>query len=133
MFKGLKGIVFSFKELLVSRAYTSSALDAISTEVVEDTSFTLVGSLENTSQAITCITHPFEHHHLSGCFLQHSLLLGVVLLCYLNYHFMPIQREKNIIQRLEPFVPSYATVRKRTKALILFFFFVFFRNVDNAI
>lgn len=129
----LKGGEISFRELLLSRAYTSSALDALSTEVAEDTSFTLVGSLENTSQAITCITHPFEHHHLSGCFLQHSVLLAVILLYVVNYQFMLIQKEKNIIKRLDPFVPSYRVVRKRTKTLLFFIFFLFFRNLDNAI
>jgi hypothetical protein len=123
----------SFKELLVSRAYTSSALDALSTEVAEDTSYTLVGSLEEPYRLLDCFTHPFDHSQLSGCFMQHSLVLGVILLCYLNYHYGLIQRDKSIIQRLEPFVPPYDVIRKRTRTLLFMIFFIFFRNVENAI
>jgi hypothetical protein len=127
--------VLSLKDVMIARAYYSSALNSLSNELLFDAPYNMINSIKDSSQDITYNPNDFLKSEKITIAMHHFdqfLLWSCICIFCLGVYSVEL-KYKNIksVEKLYSFI-DYKNIRRHTTQFIFVLSFILFKNMQNA-
>lgn len=122
------------KTIMITRAYYTSALNAITSEMIMDTPYNIVTNIQDSSELISDGNLDLSDPRKYNMFMydiDNLLFWTVVGVSCVGFNFYYYRNENKLINRLNGII-QYSEINLRTKQCVFILFYILTKNVHGC-